>query len=167
MRDKYSRELEALEHGVLCRFSDWPNTDIPDVAAGLYSIWRQHEFIYIGMSGRGLTSEEIQQKRQDGHRRKALFSRLNSHASGRRSGDQFNLYICDRYVIPSLDKTQIESIAKGQILLDRLTRDYIRKNLQYRYVLVNDGSEALALEDYIRASGLSGLKPELNSRQIR
>ena len=36
---------------------------------------------------------------------KWLWTRLGSHASGRRSGDQFNVYICDRFVVPALTRT--------------------------------------------------------------
>ncbi len=39
--------------GPACRFSDWPNAEVPRRAAGVYTIWRQEEFIYVGMSGRG------------------------------------------------------------------------------------------------------------------
>jgi hypothetical protein len=33
------------------RFSDWPNGDIPAVAAGVYAIWESKTPIYCGMSG--------------------------------------------------------------------------------------------------------------------
>ena len=96
MKDRSEQQLEILEHGTPCSFSDWPNSDIPDIAVELYSVWRQREFIYVGMSGRGLIAADIQKGRNDGHKRKVLFSRLNSPACGRRSSDQFSLYICDR-----------------------------------------------------------------------
>lgn len=34
------------------RFADWPNADIPAVAAGVYVIWESESLIYCGMSGR-------------------------------------------------------------------------------------------------------------------
>jgi len=58
LKDRYEHELEMLEHGTLCSFFEWPNPEIPDVTAGLYSVWRQHNFIYVGMSGRDLTAME-------------------------------------------------------------------------------------------------------------
>ena len=34
------------------RFSDWPNTAIPGIAAGVYVVWNGDQLIYCGMSGR-------------------------------------------------------------------------------------------------------------------
>lgn len=36
------------------RFSDWPNGDIPAVAAGVYAVWESETLVYCGMSGREL-----------------------------------------------------------------------------------------------------------------
>ena len=33
-------------------FQDWPNSEIPKVAAGVYVIWHRDQLIYCGMSGR-------------------------------------------------------------------------------------------------------------------
>ena len=35
-------------------FSDWPNTDIRQVAAGVYAIWNSDQLIYCEMSVRGI-----------------------------------------------------------------------------------------------------------------
>ena len=37
---------------------------------------------------------------------KGLWTRLNSHAIGRSSGDQFCVYACDRFVVPHLSDHQ-------------------------------------------------------------
>ncbi len=58
--------------------------------------------MYVGMAGRSLTQESITDKRQDPLARAGLWGRLNSHASGRRSGDQFYVYVADRLVLPRL-----------------------------------------------------------------
>src|SRR5436189_874200 len=42
--------LEQLEDGVLFSFRDWPNQQVPQVAAGVYAIWRGSELVYVGMS---------------------------------------------------------------------------------------------------------------------
>ena len=42
--------------------------------------------------------------------------RLASHASGRRSGDQFLIYVCDRLVLPRLGN-RIGEIAGGALSL--------------------------------------------------
>ena len=39
--------------------------------------------------------------------------RLKSHASGRRSGDQFCIYICDRFVVPTLTGEELAALAAG------------------------------------------------------
>jgi len=40
----------------LYNFSDWPNSELPSVAAGVYAIWREKTLIYCGMSGRSIES---------------------------------------------------------------------------------------------------------------
>ena len=66
-------------------FSDWPNTAIPLITAGIYVIWDKDHLIYCGMSGR-----EIEKYKNSNSKKKyGLINRLNSHASGRLSGDQF------------------------------------------------------------------------------
>ena len=58
------------------------------------AVWnRAGHFIYVGMAGRGETAAA---------RGLGPFGRLNSHASGRRSGDQFCVYICDRLEVERL-----------------------------------------------------------------
>ena len=52
-------ELTVLETGPAYRFSDWPNPDVPSVAAGVYTVWRGEQFIYVGMSGRGWTVDAV------------------------------------------------------------------------------------------------------------
>jgi hypothetical protein len=110
--------MNALVTGPACRFADWPNDQVPRRAAGVYTIWRQEEFIYVGMSGRGARAEDFVASQGQA---KGLWTRLGSHASGRRSGDQFNVYICDRFVVPALTPSQQRDIGEGKILLDRMT----------------------------------------------
>src|SRR5215471_5620178 len=47
-----------------------------------------------------------------------LYTRLHSHASGRRSGDQFCVYVADRLVLPSLSQEEIASIASARHQMD-------------------------------------------------
>lgn len=35
----------------LYRFSDWPNPDVPQLAAGVYAIWDDKQLIYTGEYG--------------------------------------------------------------------------------------------------------------------
>ena len=56
--------LHALLDGPLHAFSVWPLEVVPHVAAGLYSVWKGEDFLYIGMSGRGLSAAAIEARRQ-------------------------------------------------------------------------------------------------------
>jgi len=86
-------------------FRDWPNPAIPTVAAGVYVVWQGDRLIYAGMSGR-----QIEKNR---HKRKyGLITRLDSHAKGRLSGDQFNVYVANRLVIPSLNHGQLAQVCR-------------------------------------------------------
>jgi hypothetical protein len=150
--------------GDLYSFADWPNPIVPLVAAGVYSVWnRLGEYIYVGMSGRGLTEASLAERQQLA-RPTGLGTRLASHASGRRSGDQFCVYVCDRLVLPNLDREDIQAISTGEQSLDRMTREYIQRELSYRFVVVTDGTTALAIEDSAARSGLRGSRPLLNPR---
>ena len=112
------------------------------------------------MSGRGAQAEDFTVS--SGGKASGLWTRLNSHASGRRSGDQFNIYICDRFILPILNRDQQQALASGELLLDRITRDFIRQNLTYRYLVCRDGTEALEIERSVRTGRLAAGRPYLN-----
>jgi hypothetical protein len=152
--------VEKLQHGALYRFADWPSDAVPRQAAGVYTIWRQRQLIYAGMSGRGAQQEDLMAATRGGAR--GLWTRLNSHASGRRSGDQFNLYVCDRFIVPALDREQLRQIGEGELSLDHLTKRFIRSQLSYRFLVCPDGRQALALERQVRAGSLPAGRPYLN-----
>ncbi len=152
---------EELTSGNLYSFSTWPNALVPNSAAGVYSIWNKSgELIYVGMSGRGMSNELLSESQEQG-RKRGLFTRLNSHASGARSGDQFCVYVADRLVLSTLTQEQIKAISERRIAFDHLVRDYIHKNLSYRFVLTHDGDEATHLERETRSGALGSL-PFLN-----
>lgn len=89
-------------------------------------------------------------------------TRLSSHASGRRSGDQFNVYICDRFVVPALTAGQQRDIGEGKLLLDQMTKDFIRGHFSYRFAVYPNGAEALAAERDVRAGQSPAGRPYLN-----
>jgi hypothetical protein len=161
---QYRQMVHDLQDGPLFSFADWPNDQVPRRAAGVYTVWRGDEFIYVGMSGRGAQREDfVADPRLEGPAKaKWLWTRLDSHASGRRAGDQFNVYICDRFIIPALTQDQQRDIGQGALLLDGMTKAFIRKNLDYRIKLYPSGSEALIAERDVRVGGLPAGRPYLN-----
>lgn len=155
-------KLRRLEEGPLHPFADWPNGGaVPDVAAGTYSIWRADELIYVGMSGRHLSADDLQSARGEGHTR-ALYKRLKAHTSGRWSGNPFCTYVCDRLIVPALTPDQQEKIRRGELSLDELTRNYIREHLGYRFVATWNGERARRIEREARRGALGAGKPLLN-----
>lgn len=156
--------LRTLSSGRRYSFSDWPNRQVPQAAAGVYTIWNGSTLIYVGMSGRGLSATDLTVAREQG-RIKGLATRLHSHAAGRRSGDQFCVYVCDRLVLKELTAVQIEQVGEAELSLDLLTRNYIHEHLSYRFVEVSDGQEAARIESVIRSGGLAGCKPMLNPKK--
>jgi hypothetical protein len=91
------------------------------------------------MSGRGITAESIRRNTPQG-----LYTRLQSHASGRRSADQFFVYVADRLVLPNLRQEDIADIASGRHQMDAFVRQYIHENLSYRFVMLPDGARLTA-----------------------
>ena len=133
-------------------FSDDPRKHIPKNGSIIYSVWDVNEqFIYIGISG----LQKSLEKRNP-------LSRMISHASGVRSGDQFCVYIHDFFVIPNLMKEKDYKPERGY--LDKLTKTYIHANLSYRFIgFEGDDSDMIVrrLENQIK-SGVLGLTPILN-----
>lgn len=148
--------IEALEDGERHEFRTWSASSLPKGPPGVYSIWSEDTFLYVGMSWR----EPVPTASGTSP---GLWGRLDSHASGRRSGDQFCIYVCDRFVLPTLGPDQIRAIGEGRLSLDGLTKQYVREHLSYRYVLTPTGAQARSLEADVRANGLRGAgKPLLN-----
>jgi hypothetical protein len=138
----------------------------PLAAAGVYSIWNNDGvLVYIGMSGRGMSNEHLTQSATEGLKR-GLYTRLNSHASGARSGDQFCVYIADRLVLPMLTQDQINAISERTISFDHLVRDYIHANLSFRFAVTHDGEAAISLEREVRSGALGSL-PLLNPLTVK
>lgn len=153
--------LAQLRDGPLYRFADWPNPAVPNGRIGVYTVWHGDQLIYVGMAGRaiGLSSNT---SGPSSARLTGLRSRLASHASGRRSGDQFCIYVFDRLVLPVLSRQQIQDAARGQLSLDGLTRQLIRQSFSYRFTLLSDAATARAVERDIQREGLVGQPPLLN-----
>ena len=138
-------------------FADWPNPNVPAVAAGVYAIWKDDELIYCGMSGR-----EIERKAKASPKKYRLITRLNSHASGRLSGDQFCVYVANRFVIPSLKAEELPLFASGKLTLDARTKTFIHDHLDYTYALVETSTGAYELERAARRGEVFGVQPYLN-----
>jgi hypothetical protein len=155
--DLKAEQFDEKQFSPRYRFAEWPNLDVPVLAAGVYAIWDGDTPICCGMSGREL------EKAQSGQRKKyGLITRLNSHASGRLSGDQFCVYVANRLVIPALQSEQLSKFASGELTLDRLTKTHIHSRLDYQFVIVSSSRQAYELEMEARDGSLFGSKPLLN-----
>jgi hypothetical protein len=147
--------IEALTTGPIHWFEHWPNGGVPRTGAVVYTIWdRKGLFIYVGYSGRGDAKG------------RGPWGRLNAHANGRRSGNQFCLYVCDRLVLPQLHN-RFTDIAGGVLSLDKETRDFIRANFGFRWLKLPDGTSARELEARLKRGehvcGMPLLNPLLPS----
>jgi hypothetical protein len=150
--------ISSLAHSVPYSFADWPNPAVPKFAAGVYTVWdNAGRFIYVGMSGRSIAADTAPRAKPHG-----LYTRLQSHASGRRSGDQFCVYVADRLVLPTLTQDLIATIASGRHQFDALIRKYIHENLIYRFAVVPDGAAAFAIEMALKSGAWDCGPPFLN-----
>lgn len=151
-------QIQLLLVGPLLWFADRPvnAATVPRSGSAVYTIWdRAGTFVYVGMSGRTLTATG-----------KGPFGRLNDHTNGRRSGDQFNVYVSDRFVLPRVHN-RISEIAAGTPSLDKLTRDYIRAELGLRVVAVPSPAEAFPLERRLQwGSGRQGRRCSTHLRAL-
>jgi hypothetical protein len=142
-----------LVSGPVTWFVSWPDREVPRTGSAVYTIWdREGRFIYAGMSGRSA----VQSARANGP-----YGRLNSHASGRRSGDQFCIYVCDRLVLPKLHN-RIAEVASGTLSLDAETRAFIRAELGFRVAPAASPQEAFAWEKALCTGSSEAGAPSLN-----
>ena len=155
-------QLNELESGTLYRFSDWPNELVPRVAIGVYTVWDATRFMYVGMGGRTLDPNKVVKAQNSRTKPRGLYKRLRQHGSGRRGGDQFCIYVCDRCVLRELTGEQIELISENRLSLDRITKDYIHKHFQYRFAEVGSPETASTLENRIKRGALASGEPFLN-----
>jgi hypothetical protein len=156
---------DTLTAGPVHWFSDWPVEEVPRYAEGVYTVWdRTGRFMYVGMAGRGMAASNIRALESERGRPRGLWDRLNSHASGRRSGDPFCVYVADRLVLPSLSPDQIEAVGAGSLSLDVIIQEHIRSQLGFRFLVVKDGTTALAIEREVQSGSLTVGRPLLNPR---
>jgi hypothetical protein len=149
-------QFTSLTSGPIHWFSEWPTGDVPRSGAVVYTIWnRERSFIYVGHAGRSFKGGA------EGNGKDGPYGRLNSHARGRRSGNQFHVYICDRLILPTLH-TRILEIADGSFSLDKATRDYIRDNLGFRWTALESGDAARQVEKRLQKGEAACGKPLLN-----
>ena len=141
------------------KFKNWPKKNFPSVAAGVYVIWDDQTLLYVGTAGK-----DLDKAKKSGKNKFGLITRLNSHASGRTAGDQFCSLLSNRIVIPSLTKTQIIKFKEGSVTLDQMTKKYIRSNLEYQYLLVENFQDALDLQEHCKSGVIFKVKPLLNPK---
>jgi len=142
--------VDALLMGPTHRFSDAIATSVPARGAGVYTVWDAGgDLIYVGVAGRN----------PDGA---GLASRLRSHASGRRSGDQFCVYVADHYVLPELSGEQVQAIVASRLSMDALVRERIRRSFSFRVAPVQDYAQALSVEGWIKSGAADCGPPRLN-----
>jgi hypothetical protein len=149
-------ELRELREGASHPFSAFRTLGdiVPAVGAGAYTIWDEAgSLVYVGIAGRNPHGT-------------GLASRLRSHASGRRSGDQFCVYVADHYVLPELTRKEIADIRDSRLSMDVLVRDCIHRRFTFRLVSVDSYSAAMGIEKAVKEGAL-GAPPRLNPPRSR
>lgn len=142
------------------RFSNWDTIkkEIPNNTAGVYTIWRKTEFIYVGMAKK--PSKTVKTNEANGLRR-----RIGKHASGHRGGNMFCVYVGDRFIVPELTDHEIGTLRSGDLKLDGVLgriRVFIRTNLTFHYITTNNTKTASDLEMSIKRGETTLGKPLLN-----
>ena len=137
-----------LTNGTLYKFSDWPNEDLPNVAIGMYTIWKGDLFAYVGISGIAIKKQDYQKTKIKG-----LKQRLNAHRSGGIGGDKFCVYVFERFVSKELTLDDLQRMSEKQLTLGKLNKDFIQTNLSYRFTILDSTKKALEYEKIIKNGG--------------
>ncbi len=103
--------ISDLETGQLHTFADFAAAAVPKNIAGVYTIWQGGRFVYVGIGGTRIRYTEPDDEAQPSRPVEGLHGRLKQHRNGDRSGDKFCIYVCDRFVLPSLTPDEIERVA--------------------------------------------------------
>jgi hypothetical protein len=127
-------------------------------------VWRGDEFIHAGMRGRGAQLEDFVAKpgHQGTEKAKGLWTRLDPMrpADGLESSSTYTSVTVSSS--PVLTPDWQHDIGQGILLLDQVTKSFIRKHLGYRFVVYPSGKEVLIVERDVRAGGLPAGRPYLN-----
>jgi hypothetical protein len=127
--DLLPEPVQELAGGGAHPFSQWPNPEVPILGRA----FTQSGTGTAGSStsacpGGRYSSGTIPRNTPHG-----IYTRLQSHASGRRSGDQFCVYVPDRFVLPILTRDDIAGIVSGRHQMDAHVRRYIHEQLSLYY----------------------------------
>lgn len=168
-------QLRELGTGPLHRFTTWTKlAGVPRDAVGVYTIWGgldqgpaptgsgPEQLVYVGYSGRTRKTQEGATKAAAPKRAVGLWGRLRAHTIGRRSGDQFAVYVADHWVLPTLGPAEIAAIAERRLAMDSLVRRYIAERLAFRWVTAPDSETARAIEAVIKRGEWPYGKPLFN-----
>lgn len=148
--------LQELSAGRLRRFADWPDPDLEQGPPGIYTIWFEDAFLYVGIAYKNAKDTTNPQAA-------GVWGRLGVHARARRSSDLM-VGIGDRFVIPDLSPTELQALRDGRLDLTLRMREWFTSHVGYR-AAVTGSDHARALEERIRATGLPGIgKPLLNAK---
>jgi hypothetical protein len=153
------QHVAALISGPMFSFSGGLHHTLPLAAHGVYTIWKDSQFLYVGIAGRKLDLSIVQKKMR------GLKDRLDSHWKGRRSGDQFAVYVFDRFIVSSLTDDQRRQFETGELQGDILTRSFIQQQLSYRFLVTTSYKEAMTIEAHLRRGRTSAGFPVLNPKR--
>jgi hypothetical protein len=148
--------LSELSSGRLRRFADWPDHELAKGPPGIYTIWVDGAFVYVGIAYKD--AKDTTNPQAAGVR-----GRLGVHARARRSSDLM-VGLGDRFVIPHLSSRELWSLGDGRLDLAERMREWFTAHVGYR-AAISGSDQARALEDLIRSVGLPGIgTPLLNAK---
>jgi hypothetical protein len=147
--DLLPEPVQELAGGGAHLFSQWPNPEVPILGRA----FTQSGTGTAGSSTSACPGGRYSRGTIPRNTPHGIYTRLQSHASGRRSGDQFCVYVPDRFVLPILTRDDIAGIVSGRHQMDAHVRRYIHEQLLYRYTIVPNGRAALAIEGRIKSGG--------------
>ena len=152
--------VDDLTTGTLYSFSKRPNQGIPNVAIGIYTIWNGNEFAYVGISGTNVNDEDYQKDIVKG-----LKKRLRAHHSGGIGGDKFCVLVFERYISRDITSNDLQKMARKELFLRELNRNFIRDKLTYRFTILDSKEHLHKYEDFIKQGGIESIgKPYLNPK---
>jgi hypothetical protein len=148
--------MEVISRGPLRRFADWPDDELEKGPPGIYTIWAEGQFLYVGIAYKD--AKDTTNPQAGG-----VWGRLGVHARARRSSDLM-VGLGDRFVIPDLTPSELQALREGRLDLAERMREWFTLHVGYR-AAITGSQQARELEDQIRSSGLVDIgRPLLNAK---
>ena len=87
----------------------------------------------------------------------SLKQRLRAHHNGGIGGDKFCVLVFERYISREITSDDLQRMARKELFLRELNRNFIRRNLTYRFTILDSKEHLQDYEKFIKQGGIESV----------